>query len=491
MRLWIAVLLWFAAGSVSADATRTVFAISDLHFGVGKAGDTGWHPYEDFRWKTDLLTFLDAIDKDGNGKVDLILNGDTFELWQSTVANECAQQKGNANLGCSEKDALARLRRAMAAHADELDALKSFATKNDNRVYLVPGNHDGALMFAKLARELSERMKGSRFEVVSNGRWVSADGTVVAEHGHQIGRDVNAFSAWPKPFVTRDGVTYVQRSGGEEFVLDVYNQYELRYPIIDNITEESTGVKYAIATEGAAGLAQATGRFLGFLLVDSSWPQASSWLGKPGEQPEWNLKELRGEIQQRGAPRLGELLRSDDPLRKMLNPSTPVPDLSDEELGILCDRAAAFVAADEQQKEKVATCPGKLGMIGESIFRRRNAPLSEYLETVAKQLRAQGKGGFRTFVFSHTHRAQPAFQPLEEPGGGPYVINTGAFQRVISPEALRSLQRAKKLADKDVLPKLAPEDLPACYGVARIAPGKSKPELLSWRGGPKLAEPCP
>lgn len=54
---------------------------------------------------------------------------------------------------------------------------------------------------------------------------------------------------------------YLRSSWGEQFVQQVYNQYELKYPIIDNITEEMTGVKYAIAKENAGGAVTGVRKF--------------------------------------------------------------------------------------------------------------------------------------------------------------------------------------------------------------------------------------
>ena len=58
---------------------------SDLHLGAGRNAGGEWLPTEDFRWQDDFASFLQAIDEAGKGATDLVLNGDTFELWQSTT----------------------------------------------------------------------------------------------------------------------------------------------------------------------------------------------------------------------------------------------------------------------------------------------------------------------------------------------------------------------------------------------------------------------
>ncbi|HSG38094.1 MAG TPA: hypothetical protein VLE27_00530, partial [Thermoanaerobaculia bacterium] len=62
---------------------RLTVILSDTHFGVGHGADGEWHPFEDFRWLEDFKKFLAEVDAKGKSAVDLVLNGDSFELWQS------------------------------------------------------------------------------------------------------------------------------------------------------------------------------------------------------------------------------------------------------------------------------------------------------------------------------------------------------------------------------------------------------------------------
>src|SRR6185295_13200928 len=79
---------------------RLTVVISDLHMGIGRDPATGqWHPTEDFRWADAFGSFLRAIDEAGKGSTDLVLNGDTFELWQP-IGSECRHP--DVRLGCTE-----------------------------------------------------------------------------------------------------------------------------------------------------------------------------------------------------------------------------------------------------------------------------------------------------------------------------------------------------------------------------------------------------
>ena len=69
-----------------------------------------------------------------NGTVDLVLNGDTFEL------------------PSTEGPALAALDRILAAHSAEMGALSAFAKAGSNRVVVIPGDADAALRIASVSR---------------------------------------------------------------------------------------------------------------------------------------------------------------------------------------------------------------------------------------------------------------------------------------------------------------------------------------------------
>jgi len=171
---------------------RTIVVLSDLHMGAGRDRSGKWYPYEDFRWSPEFAAFLAAIDRQGGSAVDLILNGDTFELLQSTEGN-CAGAA--AGLGCTEVEALARLERVLRAHAADVKALGQFARAGSNRVVFAPGDHDAALLVPGIGRQVERALAApaGRVEVTASGDWSSADDQVYAEHGHQIGLSAHRF----------------------------------------------------------------------------------------------------------------------------------------------------------------------------------------------------------------------------------------------------------------------------------------------------------
>lgn len=491
MKIWsslkLAVLVLCAASAVAVAEERAVAVISDLHLGVGQScrgSQCAWDNYEDFRWAADFAAFLDAIDGDGRSSVDLILNGDTFELWQSH--DGACVELADKNLGCTEQEALSRMRQAIAQHGPELDALVRFARRGANRVWLVPGNHDAVLLFPGVAQLLSGRFAEPRIQLLPQGYWMSADGKIVAEHGHLIGKDANRFDSWPHPFISARGQSHLQRSWGEQFVVRFYNPWEDKYPIIDNISEEFAGAKLAMAVEGRQATARAMAGFLHFFFRDVSWHQFGQGLGDSKGAPKWNLSRLR----QSGGKGLQELLPPGDPLRAaMADPELAAQvlrDLDDNDLIALCDRELIRRRSSRLPGQEVVNpCPvdglgdgGGLGAITESLFRKRNSVLAGRMQELFKQLTKSRPGAdrFDMYIYSHTHRAEAPFQPITSGAWRPWVANSGAWQRVITPQQIEGL----KSQPADIL-KLRPEDLPACYGYVWIPPKAATPQTRSFR----------
>src|SRR4029450_13184459 len=81
----IAIVATIVVLDSETSTSRLIVIASDLHLGGGKSATGEWLPTEGFRWHEDFAAFLRAIDEAGKGMTDLVLNGDTFELWQSTT----------------------------------------------------------------------------------------------------------------------------------------------------------------------------------------------------------------------------------------------------------------------------------------------------------------------------------------------------------------------------------------------------------------------
>lgn len=484
-----------------ASAERMLFVISDLHLGVGRDASTGaWDAFEDFRWHDEFVLFLDKLDEVTGGQADLVLNGDSFELWQS-LGGDCPTIEGNADLGCSEAELRARLARAIDQHRLTLQALRAFEEKNENRVVLVPGNHDAGLLFDSAEADLRQVI-GDDVLIPKTGDWIWND-KVYMEHGHEIGRDVNVMKDWPKPFVRENGTTYLVRSWGEQFVQDVFDRYERRYPIVDNISGHEAGIEYMVDQEGAAGTAAGVGRFLHFFFVRTSWDQFKTGLGEGDKVPPWDFEATRaqgpGLLLAMLPPdaRWGDAIRAASAQGGLAN---SMEGFTDEELRGLCDTQwARHLDAGDGRIRNCSPADGDLGAVFGS-FLDPDKVMADHLDKRRQELSERygdaWDGRFDTFIYSHTHKAERISRPVARNLGGswdPAVVNTGAWQRVVSESHLEMLRQP---GQEDLVSfSHTPEDLAPCYSVVLVKEQKTQePKLLFWtwesQGGWNLRERC-
>jgi hypothetical protein len=468
---------------------RLVVFISDLHLGVGKNPNGEWHPYEDFRWAYEFKLFLQRVDREGAGRADLVLNGDTFELWQS-LEKDCLYS--NPNLGCTESEALKRVARVIGQHRDELNALGTFAASGSNTVTIVPGNHDAVLLFSGVARAVVAAIPAptGRLSVPATGYWLSPDGLVYAEHGHQIGAEVNRFEGWPRPFMRHARGLSVRRPWGEQFVQSYYNDFEANYPIVDNVSDEHEAMRLAMAAEGGFKAAADSADFIRFFLLGVSWRQFGQSLRDEGKPPEWDVAKIQKEG---GTQFIIDSFPTGDPLRRELERRAATKGLplsaavlSPQEIRAICDQRAAMIAqAKDSPPRGVKRCSQtdeSLGAAYERLTQSRNEIFSQHLKQTRTAL-GQTTQRFLLVVYSHTHQVDTGFNPLqaENLGWDPRVVNTGAWQRVVSPATLRSWN----LSPAEALRKSV-ESLPPCYSVVWVAPYKASPaaDVRSWRQQP-------
>lgn len=486
--------------TVQPPGGRLTVVLGDLHLGLGTDPQTGqWQPLEDFRWPGEFAAFVRAVDDAGNGATDLILNGDTVELWQP-LDGEC--QHGDARLGCTEPEALARLDRILTAHAAETATLADFARAGANRIVLVPGDRDAGLLFPSVAQRAVAALGGpERVTVTASGSWMSPDGAVYVEHGHQRIYDAFRFASWPEPFVRRGDVTHLERTWGEQLVQRFYNEHEPRYPILDNIAEDGLGLKYVVVEDPSTLSSDGIGSLVRLLLAKRTWAQFRLGLdGGDVEPPEWDLPAIR----QTGSAFLVGSLVPGDPFRTLAERglaedrlALDVGELTDAEIVAICDYRAALRRSRRRLERKlsqlsrdgpaVPECPrvpDTRGTAFEYFWRSRDALYQERLDLARQALQGDGRSRdlVKVFVYGHTHLPDPGFVPARG-AEAPLVVSPGAWQRTITPIHLQPIRDDHGWTEVDALRELRPEQLPPCYGVVWIEPYTENPEpqVRFWR----------
>jgi UDP-2,3-diacylglucosamine pyrophosphatase LpxH len=432
-------LLVLVAASADADprfeppteTPRYIAFISDLHMSLGQ-DSSGWHPYEDFRWPNALRGFLAEVSRRGEDRVDLVIVGDFLELWQPPQDITCKGRSAGA--GCTVEEMVEITRRVLLGHSQTISDLGAFSQLGDNRIYLIPGNHDAALLLPEVWDELAGAVgAGSgRVALIETGIWTSPDGRLVVEHGHQIGADANRYKTWPS---IRDPATgLVVRPWGERFVQKLFNETEREYPMIDNLSPETAGARYRMADRGLWRSIGDIARFLAFNLFETSLSQKAQFLGpeQTADEPvKWDLPYARDEL---GWRLMALALPPEDPLREQLL-AEPAPqeivqlrgelarfaasELSDEEIQQLCDQIA--IRGGPQ------TCVRPtLGYLVQHQLVPRARVMRAHLSE-----RAEGFGRMNTFIYGNTHQLEEGHPVRVNAETIVEVFNTGAFQRVM------------------------------------------------------------
>ena len=266
--------------ALAAQTERPIYVISDLHMGVGKANGADWQVLEDFRWPRAFDGFLQRINEDNPNGVDLVIAGDFLELWQHpTVA--CAKFR-DSECGCSLAEMKQIVLDVIAGHQSEFKSLGGFLSGTQNRVFILPGNHDAALMDDEIWKLVAQAFPNGqeRLERIKSVTWWSSDGIIAIEHGHQYAFDINRFPNWP------DGITKVCngekkffRTAGENFVQTLYNDKEASIPLIDNMIPESIGISiYSQYSELKGKKVEDIARLAIFMLLETSVYQKLQFL---------------------------------------------------------------------------------------------------------------------------------------------------------------------------------------------------------------------
>ena len=513
-----------AAAQQPGDTQRLIAVIGDLHMGSGRDAGGAWHAGEDFRWADEFESFLAALDAEGAGATDLILNGDTFEL----AADGCARD--DPELGCTEAEALAALDRVLAAHAREIDALAAFARSGSNRVVLVPGDHDAALLFPAVRSRIEEALGPDRGAVAATGAWVSSDGQVYVEHGHQIGWRADRFANWPQPFVERAGRRRLERPWGARTAGALVREHEQSYPVADNFADAGAGLTHALSAAGATDLGAEAADLLRYVLFRMPWQQFRLDLDIGDvEPPAWDLVAVRAQ----GPPFLVDSLPDDERFKPHAQRALDAGILealmgamSDEELNAICDYRAAlrrsrrrlerYLTQNDPQGPPVAECPRLPDSRGgqfDYFWRTRDLIYGRRLATVQADLPDRGRP-IAVFVHGHTQlvdwrqrillstsQGRPVivdgFSPVRD-ALAPVVVNGGAWQRTITPVQFARLQADSGLSDAELMGALRPEHLAPCYGFVQVDPYEggvpAAPRIRYWReadsGGWELAAVC-
>ncbi|MRV76406.1 hypothetical protein GJ700_32315 [Duganella sp. FT92W] len=484
MRKWlILVLAWFVSSaqgqllslSTSGPGPRPIFVISDLHLGVGKLNGR-WHPMEDFRWPKAFDGFLKQVSADNPKGAHLVIAGDFLELWQHpTVA--CAQLK-DTECGCTVEEMQRIVDDVLTAHPDEFRSIEAFLVSPNNAVTIIPGNHDAALIDDVIWERISTKInKGrDRFTRASNGSFTSDDGKIIVEHGHQQAFDVNSFPYWPGNVKLSCGteVRYF-RPWGENFVQSLYNDVEIKFPLVDNIVPDSAGAQiYKTYSEEIGTKWADMAKFIKFNLLQTSTYQKVQALNLPNGNEELSEEEV-----QRCQACLSDTLltlenplgqrtiaiESADALRGALKATAE--QLRPEEARALCTRMATLQGGQLDLQSAGSKNPLCEKSLATGVRGALDPDGTAMVKQRIQELYDRQNGRLSVYVYGHTHESKKPFAVRVKDGLRISAANTGAFQRLMNVQYLDSKLLPNEGRIK-ALERLTHTDLASCYSVIKL-----------------------
>jgi UDP-2,3-diacylglucosamine pyrophosphatase LpxH len=161
---------------------RRAILISDLHLGIGAPS-----PVEEFYSDAAFDAFLadPLLNPPEGDEVDLVLLGDTFDLWRTALndADYTAAKSSNIPLDYTAQDEVRRLERVRQAHPQFFLGLRRFAARPRCRLTLVPGNHDHSLVESGTVQKALRDMVSPAVLFATN--FDRPDLALYAEHGSQ------------------------------------------------------------------------------------------------------------------------------------------------------------------------------------------------------------------------------------------------------------------------------------------------------------------
>ncbi|MGB0680834.1 MAG: metallophosphoesterase [Polyangiales bacterium] len=164
------------------DFVRLV--LSDLHLGTGvRRGRL--NPLEDFFFDdrfAELLAHYDAQMGD-RGEVELILNGDIFDLLKVKVGGKWPTR-------ISPDIACAKLQQCLEGHPRFVRALRDFLSRPGRRLTYLPGNHDLDMWFAApqalFKRHVAPGDAAARVRFITESDTYYLPEGIQIRHGHQL-----------------------------------------------------------------------------------------------------------------------------------------------------------------------------------------------------------------------------------------------------------------------------------------------------------------
>ena len=382
-------------------AEKFKVVVSDLHLSAGREAEGNL--LEDFASDLAFAGFLGEISAEserGGSEVELIINGDAFEMLQVPHVDEFDPRvfyEPEDYHSSSEEDSVRKMGIIIDGHRPFFDALGQFVRTGPPRRYVtfVKGNHDINLHWTSVQDEIRQAMgaTGGRESLLTfEERRIRREGIYV-EHGNQYAEIVDRVEDMEEPH-DHDRPGQLAIPPGSWFVMDVFNQVERERYWIDGVKPITALIWYALAYDfrfAARSIATLV-RALPGILRDGFLPFEVTEGGVMDQ--DW---EDEGRVEE-----LAKRYETDESFRAEFN----------------AELASMLSPAPEMPSFEVTPTPSVSDPVemGNQVRERVNSSLYEMAVKRAREERV------KLVTFGHTHDA--GSEPL--PGGGVY-INSGTW----------------------------------------------------------------
>jgi UDP-2,3-diacylglucosamine pyrophosphatase LpxH len=211
--------------------TALRLVMSDLHLSTGVRPGSP-NPFEDFFHDerfAELLAYYSA--KQGDAGVELILNGDVFDLLKVRI-------HGRFPTEVTDEIAAEKLRLCLEGHPRFVHAVKDFLSHPKNRITYLPGNHDLDMWLpgpqALFRRYVAPGEAASRVQFITHSDTYYLPEGIQVRHGHQFER-IHRVNYEAVTYKRRDGKEVLALPWGSLWIMEVLNPLKETHGHIDRV----------------------------------------------------------------------------------------------------------------------------------------------------------------------------------------------------------------------------------------------------------------
>ena len=253
-------------GSVTDKPIETV-VVSDLHLGEGRRPHTGAIArMEDFVWDEEWRRFCEYLlaeaERKGRG-LRIVLNGDCFDLLQMVRPYDgplpTKRTERVYGAGSAPGKGAWKLSLILDGHPRFVEGLGAILAAG-HEIVVVTGNHDAEFYWPDVQKVLEDRVRTTAAARLGQGEAIGGtirfeqwflivDGELWIEHGHRYD-PINSFRFQLEPVLPNTAGypddRLLRLPIGSLFARYLFNPLDNRYPLADNMGDDSTAFLWAV-----------------------------------------------------------------------------------------------------------------------------------------------------------------------------------------------------------------------------------------------------